>query len=395
MIMRPNFSHPHAMTMWDFSWLERRWPGAGYEDWDNALGELAERGYDAVRIDAFPHLVATDPDREWELLPVWNQQNWGASSIVRVRVLPELTDFIASARRAGIKVSLSSWFREDRENTRVTFTTPEAFGRMWVETLRQIESAGLLDEILFVDLCNEFPLRIWAPWLYADQLSRNAFRSGLSISAPLVEVMPAEASRTEARLAEWMAASISVVRQAFPELDFTYSFVTELTTWRNQDVTALDVLEPHIWMANNEYSDYYDRVGYHFERFDSSGYDNVVARGREEYRSRQDFYDAALFRAIDTAVEWSRSTRKPLYITECWSLVDYKDWPGLEWDWLLDINARAVEYAASRGRFVGMATSNFCGPQFAGMWREIEWHLRLTTLIKSANVDEDIRATRR
>src|SRR5829696_6886747 len=173
MIMRPNFSHPHAMTMWDFSWLERRWPGAGYEDWDNALGELAERGYDAVRIDAFPHLVATDPDREWELLPVWNQQNWGASSIVRVRVLPELTDFIASARRAGIKVSLSSWFREDRENTRVTFTTPEAFGRMWVETLRQIESAGLLDEILFVDLCNEFPLRIWAPWLYASTLAQR------------------------------------------------------------------------------------------------------------------------------------------------------------------------------------------------------------------------------
>ncbi|MBN1791595.1 MAG: cellulase, partial [Bacteroidales bacterium] len=24
---------PRAITMWDFSWLERRWPGAGYEDW--------------------------------------------------------------------------------------------------------------------------------------------------------------------------------------------------------------------------------------------------------------------------------------------------------------------------------------------------------------------------
>ncbi|MDR1800091.1 MAG: hypothetical protein LBR19_09490, partial [Bifidobacteriaceae bacterium] len=26
--------------MWDFSWLERRWPGGGYEDWDEALGAL-------------------------------------------------------------------------------------------------------------------------------------------------------------------------------------------------------------------------------------------------------------------------------------------------------------------------------------------------------------------
>ena len=39
--------------MWEFSWLERRWPGAGYEDWDQALSELVDRGYDAIRIDAF------------------------------------------------------------------------------------------------------------------------------------------------------------------------------------------------------------------------------------------------------------------------------------------------------------------------------------------------------
>ena len=53
---------PLAIAMWDFSWLERRWPGAGYEDWDRALDELVERGYDAVRIDAYPHLVASEPD---------------------------------------------------------------------------------------------------------------------------------------------------------------------------------------------------------------------------------------------------------------------------------------------------------------------------------------------
>ena len=49
--------YPMAITMWDFSWLERRWPGAGYEDWDMALDELKERGYNCIRIDAFPHLM--------------------------------------------------------------------------------------------------------------------------------------------------------------------------------------------------------------------------------------------------------------------------------------------------------------------------------------------------
>ena len=52
---------PRAIAMWDFSWLERRWPGAGFEDWDQTLDEFVERGYNAVRIDAYPHLVGLNP----------------------------------------------------------------------------------------------------------------------------------------------------------------------------------------------------------------------------------------------------------------------------------------------------------------------------------------------
>ena len=60
--------HPLAITMWDFSWIERRWDGAGFEDWNAALDGVKERGYDAVRIDAFPHLLSQAPEKEWLLL---------------------------------------------------------------------------------------------------------------------------------------------------------------------------------------------------------------------------------------------------------------------------------------------------------------------------------------
>jgi hypothetical protein len=50
-------NHPVAIAMWDFSWLLRRHPHGGFENYDRALDELAERGYNAVRIDVFPHLV--------------------------------------------------------------------------------------------------------------------------------------------------------------------------------------------------------------------------------------------------------------------------------------------------------------------------------------------------
>ena len=95
--------------MWDFSWLERRWPGAGYEDPARALDELLERGYDAIRIDAFPHLVSADPHREWELLPCWSVQDWGSPALNRVRVQPHLDEFLAACATRGIAVGLSTW----------------------------------------------------------------------------------------------------------------------------------------------------------------------------------------------------------------------------------------------------------------------------------------------
>jgi len=36
-----------------------------------------------------------------------------------------------------------------------------------------------------------------------------------------------------------------------------------------------------------------------------------------------------------------------------------------------------------------MGTSNFCGPQFAGMWRDVAWHHRLTDVIHQGPIHLD------
>lgn len=381
-------AHPHAIAMWDFSWLERRWPGAGYEDWDQALGELTDRGYDAVRIDAYPHLIAADPDQPWDLLPCWDQQTWGAPAPVSVRPLESLIDFLRAARRAGVRVALSTWFRDDTAHTRMRIRTPANLAHVWATTLGHLDDAGLLADLLYVDLCNEFPLGGWAPFLYGERWWNAPASERSGIADALWAVAD---SRADARIARWMREPIELLRTRYPQLRYMFSFSTEFDTWEAQDISYFDDLDIHIWMANSPFGDYYETVGYYFERFSPVGYDNVVRRGKALYESRRDTYDAALFDTIDFGASWSRRTGKPLYTTEGWSLVDYKDWPGLEWGWILDLNALAIERAAATGRWAGLCTSNFCGPQFVGMWREVGWHRDMTSIITGAQIDNDLR----
>lgn len=370
--MRSVRSHPYAITMWDFSWLERRWPGAGYEDWDGALGELVERGYDAVRIDAYPHLLSADPHRAWDIQPMWTQTSWGAQSLTSVTVLPALLDFVRAARRHGVGVALSTWYRDGSARVRETMRTSQDQARMWLDTLRCLDRADLLDSIIYVDLANEFPHHGWAP--YAG--GRPEF----------------EVSKTEPAVVRWMQESIGMLRAEYPELDYTFSFNTEFDRWPELDVSSLDLLEPHIWMAGVDDDRYHNAVGYHYERFDPIGFDHLVRNGRREYEENRDLYDGLLFAEIDRVADWSRAVGLPLHTTEGWAVVDYKDWPGLDWDWVLELSARAVEYVAAKGRWTGICTSNFCGPQFVGMWREVDWHRRLTALIKAAPIDPDLLA---
>jgi Sugar-binding cellulase-like len=354
-------SGPLAITMWDFSWLERRWPGAGYEDWDLALDALRERGYNAVRIDAYPHLIAAGADRVWTLLPEWNQQDWGAPAKYRVRVQPELDRFIGKCAERGIVVALSTWFRQDAGNQRLKIASPRDLGLVWKAALDSIRAAGLLGSILYVDLCNEFPLQVWAPFT----------PKGLLRASP-------EGVR-------WMAEPIALLREAYPELAYTFSFTTEYETWRKQDVSMLDFLELHLWMTH--FSDFYQQVGYNYERFESKGYENLAEKAETLYRSKPDYWKKRLEDGIRTlAAEWSVASGKPLITTECWSLVDYKDWPLLNWDWIKELCETGVRAAAETGRWAAMATSNFCGPQFRGMWRDVAWHRKLTSVIRSARL---------
>jgi len=364
--------HPRAITMWDFSWLERRWPGAGFEDWDLALDELTERGYNAVRIEAYPHLVGVNPTKEWVLDEVWNQQDWGSPDRIKVQVQPALNEFIRKCGERDIRVGLSSWYRTDTTHQEMTITTPEIMAQRWINTLKTIEDAGLLDNILYVDLCNEWPGNIWAPFF----------------NALYPKVYWGQWDAPESM--EWMKKAIALVREAYPDLPLVFSTDSQ-DLWRfKNDLSYFDLVEHHIWMANQNQGEFLKAIDYKNGRFDPQAYKNVQSNAERVYREKPDYWSGLLIKQIDAMAETARGIGKPLITTECWGIIDYKDWPMLNWDWVKDLCEMGVKEAAATGQWVGIATSNFCAPQFVGMWRDVEWHRRLTTLIKSSPINPEL-----
>jgi|AntDeeMetagen681_2_1112603.scaffolds.fasta_scaffold03731_2 hypothetical protein len=359
---------PYAIAMWDFSWLERRYAGGGYEDWDRVLDELVERGYDAVRIDAYPHLVSRDPDQTWTLPPAFEASDWGAPDTCEVTVGPALTEFVGKCAERDVAVALSSWFREDETGARRGIWTPADLATVWIDTLDHLADAGLLDAVAWVDLCNEFPLSVWAPF-FNDP---DDDRSSLGRDTP--------AGR------RWINESIAGVREAYPDQEYCLSETAGPgKEWGREPADEMDFVETHLWLMNT--TDYYPWGSFDHDIDHRAHYEWVRDVGRDRYRADPDRWQAALEAEIEAAAEWSRDVGLPLATTESWATIHFKDWPGLEWDWIKELCAVGTRKAAETGRWTALSTSNFCGPQFSGMWDDVEWHREQTAAIEDVTVD--------
>jgi hypothetical protein len=368
---------PLALTMWDFSWLERRWTGAGYEDWDKALSELVERGYNAVRIDAYPHLIANGKTKKWKLNPVWSVFDWGSPMTLDVQVQPALNEFIARCREHNVKVGLSSWYREDAENVRMGISSPEIMADQWIKTVESIDGEGLLDNIFYVDLCNEWPGSLWAPYFKNNppELTWGGWYTTNSMT--------------------WMKKAVELFRKAYPELPAGISFeIKDLDVFKERDVSFADYLEPHIWMSQRNNNEFYRKMDFEDDTFSYKGFETMAAKGYTLYNSDKKYWQDLLTSYIQDLSVIARSLNQPCMTSECWAVVNYKDLPGLDWGWIKELCALGSITAADTGQWLAVSTSNFCGPQFTGMWRDIEWHQKLTNHIKSVNVNKDLGETK-
>jgi hypothetical protein len=183
-----------------------------------------------------------------------------------------------------------------------------------------------------------------------------------------------------------MRKAVEIVRAEHPGLPLTFSFTHFLPGCYEADIGFLDLFETHLWMVSK--GDYYERMGYKWEAWRHDAYRPVVLHGEALYRSDEAYWRKCLTDLIDEQALWSSRRRRPLATTECWGPVVWKDWPGLDWGWVKDVCAFGTLHAVETGRWAAVGTSNFCGPQFRGMWRDVGWHRRLTDRIKAGKLPE-------
>ena len=189
-----------------------------------------------------------------------------------------------------------------------------------------------------------------------------------------------------------MSDSIALLKKEYPEIPYTFSFTGEAdeVMLEKGPFEMLDFLEPHIWMTSYNGGEFYSKVGYNYERFDYSGYRNMALHGKRIYEERKEYWQKGLTGQILLAALWSEQQNQALITTECWGVVDYKDLPMLDWGYIKELCALGSLEAAKTGRWLAIATSNFCGPQFVGMWRDIAWHRELTAAIHQSPVADDL-----
>ena len=103
--------NPLAIAMWDYSWILRHHKYGEFEDWNKVLNELAERGYNAIRIDVMPQFIASNGSGKIEhefrsIKDGWKPSLWGNDYTMSLNPREALLEFLPKCKKYGIPIAL-------------------------------------------------------------------------------------------------------------------------------------------------------------------------------------------------------------------------------------------------------------------------------------------------
>ncbi len=384
--------------MWDFSWLLRHHRLGEFEDWDEVLDGLALRGYNAIRIDCFPHLVAagkngTVVEEFYHVKDDWTPALWGNAHSIYSRPREALLEFLPKCAERDIHVGLATWFSPHGTERNSEVEGVEGFVRVWDETLSLLDKHALLDNVLYVDLLNEYPLWHGLNWLKREMNALSG--SGASLKSKSDAHIPdvkAEHARKKKFNADqeklyisFMTESLRRLKARWPHLDFLASQSnSRRVPWQAMDYSEFDCLDVHLWFVHNDL--FFDHHKSYFEGAHDAtsdvGFERAHREIKECWATRKEEMIAWMEGEIKLRADVSRQNGLVCGNTEGWGPINWRDHPLLDWDFTKEAGEVCVDIALRNG-FKFICTSNFTHPQFPGIWKDIGWHRGLTERIRN------------
>lgn len=371
---RPSLQPSRLTTlMWDQAFLLRHMEGESFADWDRVLEETVDRGYNTVRIDPMPQVIdLSDPDRVLRFTHVDGKpiryMPWGMRNEIEGPMGRWLIDFIRRTKEHDLKLILSCWWTHDNGLPEGWIQPRDTMhgAELWANQLRYLESEVGLDTVAFVDYANEMPY-FFPGFLEAfDAIHPERGAGQWSRTASFSEEQCAF-------LRDHLDKPLQALQREFPQLMFTHSLHGDLR-WLDVGLRSFDCLDIHFysdadprWIVRTGFQ---ELMGTMFN--DAAGYPDFSRKATETYQGVGPALLARQRAIMSQFASWSQEIGAPLVCTEGWSSWFYYDHPDLDWEWLLDWSAKAVQASGDLG-FWGTTTHNYAQPQFAN-WADRDWH---------------------
>lgn len=402
---------PLAIAMWDSSWLRRRYEGGGFESFDRALDELLERGYNAVRIDPFPHMIANAPDgtnaeRFLDPPSVTHRVGfaaWGSPWTVYIYPRRDVVEFLRKCEARGIRVLLSTWLKPTAEKRNELLWGKEDLVRIWDETLLFLKENDCLGPVIGVDVQNEIPYGACNTWLYRQM---NALPRSPYEGRP----------RSQEQIAYYRAYFSDVIRELkmrWSELPISASLDhgTFMDGAENMDFSCYDFLDVHMW-AENAGSNFlkprklyqklksfgepetlytYVRSGYldpHSRVAGDIEFEEISKALHESWYQNRALCEEWLESRVATVSEIARRYGIPCGNTEGWGPIHWLEHPLVSWDMVKDAGIIGARLGKKYG-YAFNCQSNFCEPQFRSLWKDVDYHRSVTDLIRGKAEPEE------
>lgn len=375
---------PLRLTMWDWSWISHRVPGGAFENWQDVLAEARSRGFDTIRFDPLPDLVARGNQSVHVRVATSTEAvPWiDVPAEQRIDPVAEAVAFGEAAAAEGLHLILSSWgLGRGRRGDAVEFGAYPHFARLeddttdfaayldgWGAVLEAYRSAGLFDHVAYVDLNNEIDLVVAAA----------------SSRVPPIEDLGDVWAWTELHggaFREMTETGLRWLHENFPELPATVSCCGPIETVGRWYPRNADVLEWHAWYSEPDRPAWGERVAALFgdrvipgpqdfrtperRRSLDATYRQAHAAAGPVLRRQQDRY-------LATIKSFADSRGLPAMLGEGYATPWYSDEVELSWDWIREVSTAAVRTVQRLG-FEGYTTSNFSEPTFP-LWQDVHWH---------------------